>query len=847
MSAGSDFPVDLTGSSPPRTRDTGALKLCSAAVATCLLVPPSSDASRGYVANALTGSPLRRRRSPLGWRAEAANVIVTPLRVQHDSAREAPAISSVGAAQASPPCSAGHGGDTELDSDSASVSPTLRCGSPPRRLSTATTVNLGARLSVGGRTVAEDSDVQMIDDTLEPSPSYARNDPAAMAMPPHRCTSVDATDLDWQDTAVVGRTDSLLQFVRIRSVALTPTLIATELEVTVTSAAPAATHAATNEEVATSVVLVTTHGALEEDEEELLATVPVLTPRLHSHAELHSEGLSRNLGRTTPPPSSQAAGAKELPNVLGELAHAPEAPALSDDVLELLRTPLSRVTTPQAGGDQAPVEGPPSVKPPSTQWVAAASVAIRGMVGEPSVSAPAEASAEEAIHAEAAAWQTGRVGAPLERLMFGESNSQDSPKRPVLDELLDSPSPSERTCLEALRIARAALASVAAGDVPGAARFSIPGARGAVWFVEQGAGEQVLLHRVPEPDQEYLGAALTVALALTRGRRGAAAGSAASAPGFMAAFQNALNVSGRDALEGLRCIPLSGELARLLPPELGNPAVSATRLLWGGSSGSRGVLAGAALGRAKGVVDELLRRIGVTAFKIGITCNPFMRWQAYARDGYKQLHLIYGDENARAVQMLESCLIDHFGMRTGCRNIARGGEGPVGRGPYFTYVALAPARSSSRRRSPSRRRREPSPAKRRQEPPPARRRSPSRSRSPAWRREPSPARRRSPSPKDAGHEPSSGKFETKIEEGVPKSGGVRTYRAEIFLPRPGGTRPGMPATADTKMRTVCIRGPSRSERSLAEEDAQKFLEAAGPDGNQNNVRAMQKELGVGLR
>lgn len=91
--------------------------------------------------------------------------------------------------------------------------------------------------------------------------------------------------------------------------------------------------------------------------------------------------------------------------------------------------------------------------------------------------------------------------------------------------------------------------------------------------------------------------------------------------------------------------------------------------------------------------------------------------------------------------------------------------------------------------------------------------------------------------------PANAKFETKIDEGVPRSSGEKTYRAEIYLPRVGGTRPGLPATADTKQRTVCIRGPSRPDKQAAEEDARRLLEAAGEHGDVNKVRDVQKQMG----
>lgn len=199
----------------------------------------------------------------------------------------------------------------------------------------------------------------------------------------------------------------------------------------------------------------------------------------------------------------------------------------------------------------------------------------------------------------------------------------------------------------------------------------------ASWFVEMLRGDSVTLTRAGEQEEQQLGRALQRALAGPQ--RG---GPAPSRTEFRGRFLHELGIVD---CGGLRCVPLHGELVRRLPEELlGDPRVSAARLPPGRA------LAGAALLRAKGVVEELLRACGPAAFKIGITCSPLARWRAYEREGYAQMHLLHATEEPGAVQMLEAALIDAFQARAGCRNIARGGEGPVGRGPYFCYLALAP-------------------------------------------------------------------------------------------------------------------------------------------------------------
>jgi len=217
----------------------------------------------------------------------------------------------------------------------------------------------------------------------------------------------------------------------------------------------------------------------------------------------------------------------------------------------------------------------------------------------------------------------------------------------------------------------------------------------ASWFVEQLHGEQSRFVRLSEGEEAGLDRALATALAGVRApcnrvamREGAISGIAGGQ--LYAAFRREL---GGVNVSGLACVPLDGGVARRLPPELGGDVrVSAARLLAssGRSSSSRLPLAGASLGRVKAAVEELIDAAAPAVFKIGITCTPFMRFRSYAREGYAQMHLLYASEEPGAVQMLEAALIDNFQQRVGCRNVARGGEGPVGRAPYFAYLVLAP-------------------------------------------------------------------------------------------------------------------------------------------------------------
>lgn len=266
-------------------------------------------------------------------------------------------------------------------------------------------------------------------------------------------------------------------------------------------------------------------------------------------------------------------------------------------------------------------------------------------------------------------WNVGRVARPLERVMFGESPGLEKPSL-VIDELLDSPSDREDLPLSANASAR--LTPTLTGFGPLAA-----------WFVERREGNASLVDRVSREDEVELDQALALALATTRCQ--ARGNRDKQFKELYLALQKSLGTE----IDGLRCVPLDGDVARRMPPELSDPCVLTERLP---SFKTGRSLAGSSLQRAKASVEALLSA-GPAVFKIGITCSPLLRWRSYAREGYAKMHLIHAAEEPATVQMLEAALIDAFRGRSGCRNVASGGEGPTGRPPHFTYLALAPCGS----------------------------------------------------------------------------------------------------------------------------------------------------------
>lgn len=286
-------------------------------------------------------------------------------------------------------------------------------------------------------------------------------------------------------------------------------------------------------------------------------------------------------------------------------------------------------------------------------------------------------------------WQPGGINKPLERLMFGESPSQEALASQMLCELLDTPpdgafAPEVPSKEDVKR-------SLFSDAVPSARKekngFPNPGMsdRLAIWYVEEvTCGREAALYRLDNDDEAFLNKSLA-SLIRSLERRRVSPSTANGAAQFLSEFASAV---GRHDVTLLRCVPLDGDLSRKLPQRLKGDARICTLKLPARKRTSSGMLAGATLQHAKGVVGELLDHLGPAVFKIGITATPLARWRYYEKEGYQQFHLLHVAEEATTVQMLEAALIDAFKDRPGCRNIARGGEGPTGRGPHWTYIAV---------------------------------------------------------------------------------------------------------------------------------------------------------------
>ncbi|CAJ1376360.1 unnamed protein product [Effrenium voratum] len=232
-------------------------------------------------------------------------------------------------------------------------------------------------------------------------------------------------------------------------------------------------------------------------------------------------------------------------------------------------------------------------------------------------------------------WITGSVSRPLEQLMFGESPRKVNRGSHIIRELLDTPPdrPEPRPKMPARPVrpkaapkarvrvpapvpaqAPAPVPAQVPAPVPApvltpvltpvASRPQMPGApcslgapcalgargcrapmasrtppgraRRAMWFLEQPTANAMHteLSRLANDEEAFLDAALEEALCSLR-RRGVLGAGPAAAAQLLADFSAALGAS----LESLRCVPLDGDLHRMLPPELlGDPRVSAARL-----------------------------------------------------------------------------------------------------------------------------------------------------------------------------------------------------------------------------------------------------------------------------
>ena len=209
------------------------------------------------------------------------------------------------------------------------------------------------------------------------------------------------------------------------------------------------------------------------------------------------------------------------------------------------------------------------------------------------------------------------------------------------------------------------------------------GDRLALWFVVELKGDQTAWVRVGDAEERVLSAALSRTLSKVPQRKGVDV-----SLDVYDELRSEVEVGGIK-LDGLRCIPLDCNTAQALPAKLCCSGLSARHLPTRCSSGRRRC-AGAVLMRSKSIVEQLVNSHHPTAYKIGISCNPLMRWRSYEREGYANMYLVDCSEEAGWIQMLEAALIFMFKGKRGCQNIAAGGEGPVGRAPFFVYVALDP-------------------------------------------------------------------------------------------------------------------------------------------------------------
>jgi len=77
-----------------------------------------------------------------------------------------------------------------------------------------------------------------------------------------------------------------------------------------------------------------------------------------------------------------------------------------------------------------------------------------------------------------------------------------------------------------------------------------------------------------------------------------------------------------------------------------------------------------------------------------------------------------------------------------------------------------------------------------------------------------------------------------IASGVTRVTGEVTYQVEMHIPREGRVHASQEGG---RVPTVCIRGPSRVDRGMAEEDARK-MKTAHLDGGIKQVRKVRASL-----
>ena len=86
-------------------------------------------------------------------------------------------------------------------------------------------------------------------------------------------------------------------------------------------------------------------------------------------------------------------------------------------------------------------------------------------------------------------------------------------------------------------------------------------------------------------------------------------------------------------------------------------------------------------------IASFLETFPVTAFKVGITTDPNIRFDAYKKDGFTKMVVIMGTAVLSVVEEAETSMIAEFSQTTGCLNERSGGDGGLARRfpnwPYY--------------------------------------------------------------------------------------------------------------------------------------------------------------------
>jgi len=106
---------------------------------------------------------------------------------------------------------------------------------------------------------------------------------------------------------------------------------------------------------------------------------------------------------------------------------------------------------------------------------------------------------------------------------------------------------------------------------------------------------------------------------------------------------------------------------------------------------------GAVLSHMQQVADVRIENSGasVCIFKFGITAQPLKRWYSYKTQNYLKFTVIHATNSLMEACWGEAALIALSEGAKGCRNIRKGGDGPLhvkGDGPpYFIYIVTSRA------------------------------------------------------------------------------------------------------------------------------------------------------------